>query len=76
MGSDAVGFNQLGGQGGNGYGAGGGSSGYNSAYGLGGSGADGLVVIEYSVVPEPSSVVLLGFGAISLFAVARRRKLA
>ena len=25
-------------------------------------------------VPEPSAVVLLGFGAISLFAVARRRK--
>ena len=47
-GDNAIGLNHTGALGGNGYGAGGGTSGYNSGqYGTGGSGADGLVLVEY-----------------------------
>jgi fibronectin-binding autotransporter adhesin len=64
-------------QGGIGYGAGGGAGGYNGAsirY-AGGSGASGLVYVEWDdvvSVPEPSTIALLGLGLLG-FALARRK---
>jgi hypothetical protein len=68
FGDNSIVRNAIGGFGGHGYGAGGGSSGYNRVYGTGGAGAGGLVVIEFKTVsvPEPSTLAIFALGMIGL----------
>ena len=60
------------GVGGSGYGAGGGSGGYDAGtgYQVGGNGADGVVLIQFSQpvnsVPEPSTFAIFALGALGL----------
>ncbi|QTH63907.1 PEP-CTERM sorting domain-containing protein [Psychrosphaera ytuae] len=62
------------GEGGFGYGAGGGSGGYNGVYQVGGSGANGVAIVQYNsvAVSEPPMFAILALGVAGL--MVRRRK--
>jgi hypothetical protein len=66
----ANGFNAIS-YGGGGGGAGGAGTGSGTT---GGAGYQGIVIVQYEVIPEPSALALVGIGLIGTWLLGRRRR--